>query len=278
MRVLIAGCGYLGARIAHTLAAGGHAVFAMRRSAVPAPAGATALRADLCAPHTLRELPEVEAVVFTPTPDRRDEPGYRRTYVEGARNLAEALRARGMQPRWLHHSSTAIYEENSGAWVDEATRTGPRGFRARLLLESEQSAARSGIGDVVALRFGGLYGPGRTGMIRRLRAGEARVRGAWTNRIHRDDAAAASVHLLQLDNPAPLYIGVDRRPALDAEVFGWLAGRLGVPRATRAPQGQDAGRGKRCRSDRLTAAGYGFRFPCYREGYGSLLESEPGTG
>lgn len=275
MRVLIAGCGYLGARIAQALAAEGHAVFALRRSATPAPTGCTAVQADLCDRATLRELPEVDALVFSPTPDRRDEACYRRTYVEGAQNLAEALLARGMQPRWLHHSSTAIYEEASGAWVDEALLPEPRGFRARLLLESEQRAARSGIEDVVALRLAGLYGPGRTGMIRRLRAGEARVRGAFTNRIHRDDAAAASVHLLTLEQPAPLYLGVDRKPALDTEVYGWLAGRLGVPAAVRAAQGQDAGRGKRCRSDRLIAAGYGFRFPGYREGYGSLLESEP---
>lgn len=267
MRVLVAGCGYVGRRLAEMRAAAGDRVFALRRSESEPPPGAEAVRADLTVPASLAELPEVDAVVFAPTPDARDAAGYDRTYVDGARNLARAFKQHPV--RWVHVSSTSVFEEDQGAWVDESTPCAGAGFRAGRLLESEAVAA--GFGHVAtALRLGGIYGPGREGLIRRVASGEAKVRPRYTNRIHREDAAGAIAHLLDLADPAPCYVGVDRDPALEVEVLDWLAARLGVPPPER--DGAGAPRGKRCRSDRLVASRFEFRFPGFREGYGALLE------
>ncbi len=269
MRVLVAGCGYVGARLAEQRAAAGDAVYALRRSDGPAPPGATAVRADLTEPETLGALPEVDAAVFAPTPDARDDAGYARTYVDGARNLADALRKRSGPVRWIHVSSTGVFEVDDGSPVDETTPCPGEGFRARRLLESEAVAREYGHEGVV-LRLGGIYGPGRDGLIRRVASGEARAKLRFTNRIHRDDAAAAIAHLLAVDSPETRYVGVDRDSALEARVLDWIADRIGVPRPPRG--GEGAPRGKRCRSDRLVASGFAFRFPTYVEGYGALLE------
>ncbi len=125
------------------------------------------------------------------------------------------------------------------------------------------------------LRLGGIYGPGRTSLLERARSG---VPGgpAFTNRIHRDDAAAALLHLALLPTAEPCYVGVDCEPATEAEVLAWLARRLGVTPAEApgvAPSSSRRARGsKRCRNARLLASGFRFRYPTWREGYEALLD------
>jgi nucleoside-diphosphate-sugar epimerase len=95
--------------------------------------------------------------------------------------------------------------------------------------------------------------------------------------VHRDDAAAALCHLLELPELAPIYLGVDDMPADEADVLRWLAQELGVkePRMLgedEAPARDPSRAGsKRCRNDRLKATGFTFQYPSFREGYGALL-------
>ena len=128
------------------------------------------------------------------------------------------------------------------------------------------------------IRFGGIYGPGRTRLIDSLREGIATCveqPPVYTNRIHRDDGAAALQHLMELYDPQPLYIGVDDHPAPHCEVLRWLAERLGVPGPTvvNAATAPDTllRANKRCRNARLRASGFRFRYPSYKEGYAALL-------
>ena len=132
-------------------------------------------------------------------------------------------------------------------------------------------------GETVALRLGGIYGPGRTRAVELVRSGRARRRPEphFTNRIHRDDAAGAIRHLLTIDAPQPVYLGVDTEPADEAAVYAWLAARLGVePPAVQdgdaALRARDVG-SKRCSSARLQRSGYAFRYPTFREGFAALL-------
>jgi nucleoside-diphosphate-sugar epimerase len=288
MRVLVAGCGYVGAPLAGALAASGHAVFALRRSDGPWPPGATGVRADLCDPASLDALPpDLDAVVYAASADAFDDDAYRRAYVDGPRNLFAALARKGERARrFVFVSSTAVYGQQEGEWVDESSPTEPPGFSGRRLLEGERivlDAPRRG----VVLRLGGIYGPGRTSLVESVRSGRARLRPGpphYTNRIHRDDCAGALAHLLALPEPAPLYLGVDREPADEAEVLRWIAARLGMPpppvaegeRGGVPPAAPRRARGsKRCSSARLLASGLRLRFPTYREGYGALIAGEP---
>lgn len=273
MRALIAGCGYVGSALAVRLARSGHEVFALRRSDARIGPGVQLVRADLTSSDTLRSLlpAGVDTVFYTAAPDGGSESAYRATYVDGLGNLLIALRSSPPR-RVLVTTSTAVYEQDAGEWVDEDSPTEPRRYQGRVLLESEALARGSGI-RAVAVRFGGIYGPGRTRLIAEVRSGSATIpdRPSYTNRIHRDDCAGVLQHLAELPEPATVYVGVDNDPADRRDLMAWLAGELGAtPPRVEHLEGPPA-RGKRCRNARLLASGYRFTYPSFREGYLDVL-------
>lgn len=271
--VLVAGAGDVGTRVARRLVADGHRVFALRRGEAPAGDGIGWLRGDLTRPGTLAGLPKVDAVVYAPTPDAREEGAYRAIFVDGLRHLVEAL----PQPprRTVFVSSSAVHGEHAGGWVDETTPPAPPGFNGRVLLEAEAWLASRDIGGV-SVRLAGLYGPGRTQLLDRLREGKAAVprgREVYANRIHVDDAAAALVLVLGLDDPAPVYIGVDDTPLPIDVLYDHLAGLLGAPLPADGPG--PAGVGNKRLSNRLLRdAGFRCAWPDARDGYAALIGQE----
>jgi nucleoside-diphosphate-sugar epimerase len=272
---LIAGAGYVGEALARVLLAAGHEVVVLRRSDASPPPGARAFRADLTLPGALDALPAADLVFYTAGADERSDEAYHCAYVEGVARLIERC-AREPEPprRLLFTSSTAVYGQQDGEWVDESSPAVPADFAGRRLLQGEALALSAPFPGTV-LRLGGIYGPGRTSLIERARSG-ASGGPAWTNRIHRDDAAGALAHLALLPAAEPRYVGVDCEPAREADVLAWLAARLGVPAGSApdaAPPAPRRARGsKRCRNALLLASGYRFRYPTWREGYGALLE------
>jgi len=277
VRVLIAGCGYVGSALARRLADAGCEVFGLRRTPSGLPDGIQPIAADLLERATLRALPaDLDAVLYTASADGFDEAAYKAAYVHGLRNLLGALEEQHQSPqRILFTSSTAVYGQSDGEWVDETSLTAPRGFSGRCVLEGEQLLLASRYPSLV-LRLGGIYGPGRTRLIESVRSGKARLREGsphYTNRIHRDDCAGALAHLLGLEAPQRIYLGVDCEPADEVLVLHWLAERLGVPppQVEPAPANGRSPGSKRAANDRLLASGYRFIYPTFREGYGALL-------
>lgn len=278
MRALIAGAGYVGTALAQRLANEGHDVVVLRRSATAPPPGAQAFRADLTAPAALEALPPADLVFYTAAADERSDAAYRLAYVEGLERLLERLARLRPQPQCLlFTSSTAVYGQQDGEWVDESSPTEPVDFAGQRLLEGE-ALVRSAPFPGTVLRLGGIYGPGRSSLVERARAG-ASFGSGYTNRIHRDDAVAALAHLAALPQAEATVIGVDSEPALACEVLSWLAQRLELP-APRpgqlaAPSARAARGSKRCRNAGLLATGFRFRYPTYREGYEALLAERP---
>jgi nucleoside-diphosphate-sugar epimerase len=274
-RVLLAGCGDLGRRVAQRLLARGDEVWALRRQPpLQDDSGIRWLQGDLTQPETLRGLPAgITQMVYLPTPDRRDESAYRATFVDGLHHVLEALGSPLLQ-RVLLVSSSAVYGEHGGDWVDESTPPAPPGFNGRVLLEAEQLLAAQPTASIV-LRLAGLYGPGRLQLLERLRAGQVQVPRQlphWANRIHIDDAAAAIVHLLELADPLPLYLGVDSTPLpLDA-LYDHLAELIGAPLPGDGPAPVGVG-SKRLSNARLRASGFTPLWPDAREGYAALVDS-----
>jgi nucleoside-diphosphate-sugar epimerase len=281
VKVLIAGCGDLGTETGLRLAAAGHAVVGLRRRAGLLPAPIVPLAGDLTA--QLPALPtDVDAVVFAATAPERSETAYRRTYLEGLQRVLDGLVAVAASPaRVLFVSSTAVYGVEDGSWVDETTPTDPRTPTGRVLVEAERALA-SGPFPGTSLRLAGIYGPGRTRLLEQVRRGEAALpdRPVHTNRIHRDDAAAAIAHLLDtVLRPAACYVGVDHDPADRGDVLRFLADELGLQPPSRragdvAGTGRRRGGDKRCRNDRLLATGFRFAYPTYREGYRAVIRGD----
>jgi nucleoside-diphosphate-sugar epimerase len=271
-RILLAGCGDLGQRVAQRLLARGDEVFALRRRPPENDGGGIRwLRGDLADPAGLRGLPRrVTRLAYLPAPSARDEATYRAVFLGGLRHLLDALDGSALR-RVLFVSSSAVYGEHGGAWVDEDTPPDPPGFNGRVLLEAERWLARQA--PAVTLRLAGLYGPGRLQLPKRLRAGQIRVPRAvphWANRIHIDDAAAALVHLLDLPDAQPLYLGVDDTPLPLDVLYDHLATLLAAPPPPEGPAPQSVG-SKRLSNARLRATGFTFRWPDARAGYAALL-------
>lgn len=277
MRVLIAGCGDLGIETGLRLVDRGFDVTAIRRSADLLPDVFDKIRADLAA--DVPDVPaDVDYVVIPLAADGRSEEAYRAAYVDGVQHTLDALDRAGAQPkRVLMVSSTAVYGVDDGSLVDETTPTEPDTVTGGVLVEAEQRFLERAPGGMV-FRLAGVYGPGRNFVVDQVRDGTARIpeESAHTNRIHRDDAAEAIIHLLTgLDDPDSVYVGVDDEPAQRADVFRFLADRLGVPHP---PVGPASGRfrsgDKRCSNARLRATGFAFTYPTYREGYAAVLAGE----
>ena len=303
MTVLMAGCGDLGTEAGLRFAAAGHRVVGWRRSPDKLPAAIEGIRADLTTP-PLPPIPEgTTAVVVAIAAGAPTEEGYRAAYVDGLSNVLDALERNrehdgvalpSLVRRVLFVSSTAVYGDAGGGWVDEGTTPEPGGFSGRIIREAEDLLQKrllaTGITPVV-LRLGGIYGPGRTRLIDQVRSGLAvsPAEPRYTNRIHRDDAAAAIVHLCTMAaESGPVYLGVDNDPAELGEVQRFLAEELGLPlpasdgagggtgSGTGGSAGGEPSRGgnKRCSNALLRSTGFEFAYPTFREGYRAILAGE----
>jgi nucleoside-diphosphate-sugar epimerase len=279
-KILIAGCGYIGSALASRLIADGDEVWGLRRRPEGLPPGVHPLAFDLLDPDLLRRLdPDFDVVVYGAAPGGSTETAYRATYVHGVRNLIGAV-TRTPRPdrQFLFISSTRVYGQSEGEWVDEDSPAVAAGFRASCLREGEALVRAAPLqGSVV--RFGGIYGPGRRGSLERALAGlpvTRKGRPLYGNRIHRDDGAGILRHVLGLPKPEAMYLGVDSDPADRETVRAWLAERCGIvipATESETGAGGDAERSnKRCSNRRVLASGYQFLYPTFREGFAALLE------
>ena len=277
-KLLIIGCGDLGRRLASELAPLGYSVTGLRRQP---PEDSPDLRYTAVDTADREALAQVltqgfDVIVVTMTPGERGEAAYRRAYVQTCEHLMAGLREQGQKPRLiLYVSSTGVYGQSQGEWVDEHSPTEPPRASGERLLEAEQVIANSGHPHVI-VRFSGIYGPGRRHLIDQVRMGRANLSGRYTNRIHADDCAGVMAYLIERQRRGEpieqLYLASDNEPAPMAEVVNWLAMQLKVDRARFAPN--SGGLGKRCSNRRLHESGYQFRYPDYRAGYAALL-AEP---
>lgn len=281
--LLLAGAGDLAQRAAgHFLARFPDArVIGVRRQP-PHTAGPVEWRAgDLTDPACIAELPRgITHILYAATPDARDADAYRRIFITAPDILLAELDISALE-RLLFVSSTAVYADGDigtaivPAWTDEQTPTMPDSFNGQILLEAEQRLQHHLPARIAILRCAGLYGPGRTHLLRRLLAGHAyvpsREQPRWINRIHIEDAARACVHLLALPAAAPCYIGSDGQPQSMRAFYEALAAMLGAP----APlvETQPHACGKRLSNARLLASGFDLHWPDPLAAYASLIQA-----
>lgn len=235
---LIVGCGYLGRVVATLLIDRGYRVFGTTRSperaGVLAAAGIEPIVADVLDPQALAPLPSAEIALHCVGFDRQAGRPMRAVYVEGLRNVLDRLA--GRVGRLVYASSTGVYGQSDGGWVDETSPTEPASASGRVVLEAEGvvgSFRRQRGLDAVILRYSGLYGPGRILRRASLERGEpiAGDPDHWLNLIEIRDAAACALAALEHPRPAsPLYIASDDRPIRRAEFYGLVTDQLGLPR------------------------------------------------
>ncbi|MEX5590139.1 NAD-dependent epimerase/dehydratase family protein [Pseudomonas urmiensis] len=279
LSALIVGCGDVGGRLARQLLTCGWQVSGLRRSVEQLPEGVRPVAADLADSSIPAAWPEQspDYLVYCVAASQHDEAGYQAAYVEGLRNVLEWLQARGQRPRrLLFVSSSSVFAQQNGEWIDETAVTEPEGYSGRVMLEAEQLALHSGI-PTSLVRLTGIYGPGREWLLNQVRQGYrvAEQPPLYGNRIHAEDAASLLAYLLQADARGvtldDCYIGVDDDPAALADVVAWLRGHMGVTEWSDEQRVRRTG-SKRCSNARARALGWVPQYPSYKEGYAAILE------
>lgn len=193
--VLIFGCGYLGQRVAEAVRAAGQQVAALtrsvERSATLAARGIAPVVGDWTDARQLRRLPPHRRVLVAVAWDRHSGSDRRNVLVEGLRN---ALQATDPAAHLCYISTTGVYHQRDGRWVDETSACRPTTAGGKTHLEAEEllQRLRPGGGWTI-LRMAGLYGPGRVPRSDDIVHGRpiATASEGYLNLIHVEDAAAA---------------------------------------------------------------------------------------
>jgi nucleoside-diphosphate-sugar epimerase len=282
MHVLVAGCGWLGTAVARALVARGDRVTGIRRDPGRAAAlsalGIEPLALDLTAAGAAARLPRVDAILACQSSGADTAEAYRAAYLGATSALLEAAGAQGGPPL-VYTGSTGVFGQRDGSEVDEATPPAPASATAEVLAEAERlvlgAPASRGV-PARLLRLSGLYGPGRSGTLDRVRRGVLALGPgdeAFMNFCHLDDAVAFVLAALTRGAPGATYHGSDAAPPRRREVVAWVAGRLGIE-PPRAPTGAapPPGPDRRISSARSREAlGVTLRYPSFRDGFERLL-------
>lgn len=227
--LLIIGCGYLGRRVAALWRVRGQRVSALTRRNADTlhAAGIEPLTGDVLDAPSLQGLPPSSTVLYCVGMDRTAGRTMREVYVGGLTHLLDAA---PMTDRFIYASSTGVYGNTDGAWVNEQSVTEPREEAGKIVLEAEQ-LLRSRRPDAIILRFAGMYGPGRLLRKQSLLSGEplAGDMGKWLNLIHIDDAATAVLAGNDCGTPGETYNVADGSPVTRRDFYTTLAALLGTP-------------------------------------------------
>ncbi len=280
MTILIAGIGYIGEPLADQFDRSGRRVIGLTRSTRSAAALAAGkpyhVRAcDISDPKSLAALKASVAapdtIVHCASSGGGGAESYREVYLLGARHLLETFPG----ARLLFTSSTSVYGQSDGSAVSEESPTEPGRETGRILLETE-SLVISGGGTVA--RLAGIYGPGRSHLLKRFLTGDARIEedGAGVlNQAHRSDIVSALTLLIASGESAgEIYNICDDAPLTQLECYTYLAEHFGAPLPPGASRDLDRKRGwtsKRVSNAKLRALGWSPEYPSFRD----AVEKDP---
>ena len=286
--LLIIGAGYLGLTIARLAQNSEQRVIAARRGQPNLESDNLIqwLQMDVSDPKSvqvniekLSKENKISGVIYCVSAGTPSQDAYRNAYYLGLKNILESI---DPQIRFLFVSSTGVFPQDQGEWVDESSSTsgdGHSSLQKQLVLGEGLVQARP---NSVIARFSGIYGPGRTRLITMAQSLPDLMiisQMSYTNRIHVEDGARAILHILQMNAPASLYCITDNDPAPQHEILLWLRQQIGLeaPQVSfRSETGTETNPAdlpvgnKRIRNNRLVATGFDFIFPTFREGYKAL--------
>ncbi len=210
-----------------------------------------------------------DVVIHCASSGRGDANAYTAVFLAGTQNLMANL----VYERLIFTSSTSVYAQQDGSWVDETSPADPAPKTGQILRQTEDLVLAS---EGTVARLGGLYGPGRCAPLKKLLEGRASIEedGARTmNTLHQLDAAAA-LHFLAGTESRGLFNVVDNEPVTEIDWFRYVCQRLNKPLPPNGPRNLDRKRGwtnKRVSNRRLRSLGWNPNYPTFREGLASML-------
>ena len=290
MSKLIVGCGYVGRRLATAWHEQGEVVYVTTRSSERADEfagfGWRPVLWDITSDSANQDkLPQVETVVFAVGFDRQAAKLSGQTihdvYVGGLNRVLNACPSAG---RWIYLSSTGVYGQSDGAWVDEVSPCEPQreGGKACLAAENLLTSHPLHGKSSVVLRLAGIYGPDRLPQAAKLKRGEVLgvASAAYLNLIHVDDIVQIIGSLDQITPPMRLCIS-DGHPVIRGEFYTYLSELLGCPAPkfeappTGSTRAERARGSKRIRNRQMMEIlSPTLLYPSYREGLQAIVDDE----
>jgi nucleoside-diphosphate-sugar epimerase len=274
---LIFGCGYLGMRLARRLLPahpGRVAALTRHRQAELAACGLLPIGGDVTDPDSLTALPLARCVVYCVGLDRRSGQSMQQVYVNG---LANVLARLPRPQRFVYVSSTSVYGQTDGSWVDESAATEPVEPSGHIVLAAERTL-RQHLPDAVILRFAGIYGPGRLLREQSLRAGQPIPADPekYLNLIHVDDGVEAVLAACERAQPGATINVADDVPPRRREFYTTLARLLNTPPPRFAPLPDGDPLANRRISNRTLrhTLGVSLQYPDYSRGLRQAIVGE----
>lgn len=267
-RAIIAGCGFAGQATARAFVAAGWEVLGLTHSHESAERlkgqGFRVETADITVRESVEHLATergVDAVIHCASSSQGGAEAYESVYLRGCENLMAALAPK----RFIFTSSTSVYAQTDGGVVNEESPAQPSRETGRILRATEDLVISKG--GIVA-RLAGIYGPGRSVLLRKFFSGEAVIEGDGSrviNQIHRDDIASALVTLAE-SGTTGVYNVSDDAPIQQRDLYAWLAERFAMPLPPTGPIDSNRKRGwtsKRVSNGKLRSLGWAPRYPTF---------------
>jgi nucleoside-diphosphate-sugar epimerase len=271
---LIIGCGYLGRRVARRWLAAGHAVTGLvahdQAAEELASGGIRLIVADVTQAESLPQLGNPQTVLWSVGYNLAGGKSRRQVQIDGLKAVLNHLPT--STGRMIFVSSTSVYGDADGQWVNEDSPCQPTREAGQILLEAEQLLTAHPLGRrAITLRLAGIYGPGRLPA-----SGAAAPDGGYVNLIHVDDAAAVIVAAELRAEPPRTYVVADGQPVERRAYLTYLAELVGKAEGGRSEaEGRRRGGNKRVDSRRMFAElGITLAYPTYREGLAAAVGSE----
>lgn len=279
-RLLIVGAGKIGTRVAEQLRGSFNVTLLSRHpSARLSPdnqEGIGLISADLCAASNELEASisnGYEFVLFCVSAKERNAESYQALYVDAWDRILRALNPRETK-RVFFVSSSSVYAQDDGVWVDEQSICEPESFSGRCMLAAEAVPGHLGFAHT-NIRFTGIYGGMRSRLIDQVKSGAVSLSSETrlTNRIHEDDCVGFICHLLRAAERGSvlesLYLATDDCPVDLNEVYQFIAEQQGVALGDMSGvvQARRRAGSKRCSNALMKQTGYRLVYPSYREGY-----------
>jgi nucleoside-diphosphate-sugar epimerase len=276
-KILIIGCGSIGYALATHLADAGHDVTGIKRSIPSSYAkNITLFRADITSASDIATLATDFEHIFFIVATGRNESTYHDIYETGLNNLLQHFVQGGSTAPWLFVSSTSVYGQTQGEWVDETSETTPTKYTSQKIVAAEQTLMAHNLNNVI-VRFSGIYGPGREYLLRLAQQAPVIQQQPpyYTNRIHQRDCVNVLVFLLEQRLAGvtleQCYLASDDNPAPMWEVMSWMTDQLQCGSPVAKITAADCDMNKRCKNDRLKSLGYRFIYPDFKAGYVELV-------
>ena len=253
--LLIAGHGYLGQEVARQASGTDWHVTALSRSG-----DESALACDLSSPeqvaHLKSMIPPPDSIIFTASSGRGGIQSYKSVFLDGSRHLLSTF----PESRLIFVSSTSVYHQIDGSLVTEESSTEPTRETGLLLLDAESQVLE---GNGTIARLAGIYGPGRSAILRGLLEGTSIIEEdgrRFLNQIHRDDAASALLHLANHESSrGTIYNVCDSSPLHQGDCYHALAALFSRPVPAVGPRPENRKRAwthKRVSNEKLRATGW----------------------